>query len=275
VTALHVDHLVLAARTLDEGAAWCERMLGIVPGPGGQHPLMGTHNRLFSIASDAFADAYFEVIAIDPAAPPPGRARWFALDTLDLSRGPRLVAFVARTDRLDAALARLRDAGADAGRALEASRETPTGRLAWRVAVRDDGAVLAGGALPTLIEWRGRHPAASMPRSEGVNEPGVPEQRARTRPIKAQSAAIARAMASICNAEWPCSGVMSGHVGFVRTFSGVALRSLVLRGVPPACAAALAFAPEQAVRFDDGPARTPALEARLDTPRGPVNLASL
>ena len=47
-----LDHLVVAARSLDEGAAWCEATLGIVPGPGGKHPLMGTHNRLFPIASD-------------------------------------------------------------------------------------------------------------------------------------------------------------------------------------------------------------------------------
>jgi len=49
-----LDHLVVTARTLDEGAAWCEATLGIVPGPGGRHALMGTHSRLFSIASRAF-----------------------------------------------------------------------------------------------------------------------------------------------------------------------------------------------------------------------------
>ena len=43
--------------------------------------------------------------------------------------------------------------------------------------------------------------------SEGVNESGVPEQRAGMGPIKAQSAAVARTTASICNAEWARSGV--------------------------------------------------------------------
>ena len=42
-----IDHLVIAANTLEEGVAWCERTLGITPGPGGEHPLMGTHNRFF------------------------------------------------------------------------------------------------------------------------------------------------------------------------------------------------------------------------------------
>lgn len=160
-----VDHLVVAARTLAEGVQWCEATLGVTPGPGGKHPLMGTHNRLFSIGSDGFANAYFEIIAIDPDAPPPGRARWFGLDRLDLSNGPRLVTLVARTAALDTTLAALRDAGIDGGRALAASRETPAGLLSWRIAVRDDGAVLRAGAMPTLIEWGARHPATTMPAS--------------------------------------------------------------------------------------------------------------
>ena len=162
-----VDHLVVAARTLEEGVQWCEATLGITPGPGGKHPLMGTHNRLFSIASNAFPNAFFEIIAIDADAPQPGRARWFGLDRIDLSSGPRLLTYVARTAALDAALAALRDAGFDGGRALAASRDTPLGLLQWRIAVRDDGAALCGGAVPTLIEWGERHPAASMP-SSGV-----------------------------------------------------------------------------------------------------------
>ncbi len=160
-----IDHLVVAARTLDEGVRWCEDTLGITPGLGGQHALMGTHNRLFSIASDAFSSAYFEIIAIDPHAPPPGRARWFGLDGVDLSDGPRLVTFVARTKALDTTLAALHDTGLDGGAALAASRDTPQGLLRWRIAVRDDGAVLCGGAMPTLIEWGERHPATSMPAS--------------------------------------------------------------------------------------------------------------
>ena len=48
------DHLVIAAATLNDGVLWCERMLGVTPGPGGTHPLMGTHNRLLNIASPDF-----------------------------------------------------------------------------------------------------------------------------------------------------------------------------------------------------------------------------
>ena len=40
------DHVVVAARSLDEGADWCERILGVRPVEGGKHATMGTHNRL-------------------------------------------------------------------------------------------------------------------------------------------------------------------------------------------------------------------------------------
>lgn len=159
---LELDHLVVAARTLDEGVGWCEATLDVTPGPGGKHPLMGTHNRLLRIASDAFAASYLEIIAIDPDAPPPGRARWFDLDRLDLAAGPRLVHAVARTTSLDEALHALAAVGIDAGRALEASRDTPAGRLQWRITIRDDGARPGEGRLPSLIEWGVAHPAAAM-----------------------------------------------------------------------------------------------------------------
>jgi hypothetical protein len=164
-----LDHLVVAARTLDEGVAWCEATLGITPGPGGEHPLMGTHNRLFSIATAAFARAYFEIIAIDARVHAPGRARWFDLDDgamLDaLARSPQLVHWVARVDDLAVAVAALRARGIDPGRVLAASRDTPRDLLRWQFAVRDDGRRLWSGALPTLIEWGEAHPTDAMPTS--------------------------------------------------------------------------------------------------------------
>ena len=165
--AAALDHLVIAARTLDEGVAWCEALLGVTPASGGRHALMGTHNRVFPVATDAFPRAYCELIAVDPDAPPPGRARWFDLDDgalqAALERGPQLVAWVARVADLDAALAALAAHGVDGGRVLHASRMTPQGELRWRIAVRDDGARLFGGTLPTLIEWGAAHPADALP----------------------------------------------------------------------------------------------------------------
>jgi catechol 2,3-dioxygenase-like lactoylglutathione lyase family enzyme len=164
---MDIDHLVIGAATLDEGVDWCERVLGVTPQPGGQHPLMGTHNRLVNISGPLHPRCYLEVIAIDPQAPQPGRPRWFDLDqpTLRqrLAEGAGLIHWVARVPSLDAALAYWRSEGVDAGEAVEASR----GALRWRIALRADGRRLRREALPVLIEWGAAHPTDSLP-DQGV-----------------------------------------------------------------------------------------------------------
>lgn len=164
-----LDHLVVGARSLEEGAAWCEATFGIVPGAGGQHPLMGTHNRLLRLEGATFPRAYLEIIAIDPQGAPLGRARWFGLDTPEvqaaLADGPQLLHWVARSSALEAQHQRLAQAGHEAGRVLAAERATPAGLLRWRIVVPDDGLPRCAGALPTLIEWGGVHPTDTLPAS--------------------------------------------------------------------------------------------------------------
>lgn len=154
----HIDHLVVAADSLDQGAEWCRARLGVEPAAGGQHPLMGTHNRLLGLSSPAFERCYLEIIAIDPEAPPPSRSRWFGLDQAALRTAireePRLIHAVARTTQIEMLRRGLIQCELDPGTLLAAHRDTPAGRLAWRITVRDDGALEADGALPTLIEWR-------------------------------------------------------------------------------------------------------------------------
>lgn len=165
-----IDHLVVAASSLAEGVHWCESTFGVAPGPGGAHALMGTHNRLLKVATPEFPHAYFEIIAVNAQAKPtrpPGTHRWFDLDdaTLqaDLARnGPRLVHFVAQVPDADAAVKALAADRIDRGRVIDASRDTPAGRLAWRITVRDDGQRLFYGTLPTLIEWGPVHPTDAM-----------------------------------------------------------------------------------------------------------------
>jgi hypothetical protein len=169
--AASLDHLVIAATSLEEGVAWCEATLGVTPGPGGEHALFGTHNRLLKLNSDSAPDAYLEIIAIQPdrtpTRPPPQR-RWFDLDDPALRarlahQGPQLVHWVVSVPDLAAALTRWRALGIDRGTALAASRPTPSGLLQWQIAVREDGQRLFGGALPTLIQWGETHPARAMP----------------------------------------------------------------------------------------------------------------
>lgn len=164
-----VDHIVVAADSLAQGAAWCEEVLGVAPGPGGEHPLMGTHNRLLNISGEAFPRTFFEIIAVNPDAPPPGRARWFDLDTPALQalvrEEPRLVHFVAQSPQAARAHRALAALGIDRGPLLRASRETPRGLLEWQISVRDDGQRLFYGGLPTLMQWDGIRPTDSMPAS--------------------------------------------------------------------------------------------------------------
>ncbi len=148
---------MVAARSLDEGAAWVAERLGAQAVAGGKHATMGTHNRLLAIG----AESYLEVIAIDPDALAPGRPRWFELDTPAmrerLARGPALVHWVDRTDDLEASLA-----GYPPGlEILSFSR----GPYRWRMALMRDGSFPAGGTLPTLIQWDGEHPLGALPRS--------------------------------------------------------------------------------------------------------------
>ena len=152
-----LDHLVVAARTLDAGAAWVRERLGAECVPGGKHATMGTHNRLLSLGPET----YLEVIAIDPDAPRPARPRWFELDTAAmqarLAHGPALVHWMERTADLEAELASY-----PAEVRIEAF--TRNG-LHWRLALTADGSFPGGGTLPTLIQWDGAHACDRLPPS--------------------------------------------------------------------------------------------------------------
>lgn len=167
--ATRVDHLVVAAHSLEQGLAWCESTLFVTPSPGGEHPLMGTHNLLLKIETAQFARAYLEIIAINPQAPDPRRRRWFDLDDAQLRQAvkekPRLIHFVASCDRSAVASSALDQLGIDRGVQLAAERDTQHGPLRWKITVREDGQRLFYGTLPTLIEWDGAHPAERLPDS--------------------------------------------------------------------------------------------------------------
>jgi catechol 2,3-dioxygenase-like lactoylglutathione lyase family enzyme len=173
-TTLALDHLVLAARTLAEGVDWCEAKFGLRPEAGGQHVFMGTHNRVFSVASPGFPRAYFEVIAIDPDLPAPPHARWFDLDRpivqRALAQGPQLAHWVARCDDIALARAAMLAGGVDCGDVQRAERATPRGLLRWQISLRADGHRPLEGAAPALIEWGDTHPTDSMPPSDVVLE---------------------------------------------------------------------------------------------------------
>jgi hypothetical protein len=159
VAVATLDHLVVAAATLEQGEDHLERLLGVRPQRGGKHVAMGTHNSLLRLGDRA----YLEVMAIDPEATPPKRPRWFALDSAAmreaLAEAPRLIHWVARTDDLDAAR---RACAIDPGPAQSMER----GAFRWRITIPDDGHLPGDGIVPSLVQWPdARHPADTMQQS--------------------------------------------------------------------------------------------------------------
>lgn len=154
-----IDHVVIGARTLDEGAAYIESHLGVQVVPGGRHDGVGTHNRLLGLGRTC----YLEVIAPDPDQPEPPHPRPFDLDDpgmrLQLDAGPRLIAWVARTPVLDAVVTRLGTHHAGEVRAMK------RGKLSWRMAMppqRQD----MDNLIPALIQWDdGKGAAPKLPDS--------------------------------------------------------------------------------------------------------------
>jgi hypothetical protein len=140
---VELDHLVVAARRLDEGVRWVEDRLGVAPDAGGAHDGFGTHNALLRLGDDV----YLEVLAPDPAQPAPQRPRLFGLGDEACRRlleaGPRLLHWVVRTRDLPgtiAALAPLRDP-----RVVFTKQEHPA--LAARLRA-PSGVVVIRAALP-------------------------------------------------------------------------------------------------------------------------------
>lgn len=146
-----IDHLVVACAELAQGAEWLRALIGVELQAGGRHALMGTHNRLLRLG----LRCYLELIAVDPQAPAPTRARWFGLDTPAVQRRARvrpfLLTWVAACSDIALAAQRV----PQLGRVIAASR----GALSWQITVPDDGALQFDGALPSLIQWSGAtHP---------------------------------------------------------------------------------------------------------------------
>jgi len=162
-----LDHLVIVARSLDDGVAWCEATLGITPAPGGAHPNMGTHNRLFAVSSERFPMSYAEVLAVDASATRPNRPRWFDLDDPKLqgTAVPFLAAYAVRSPDAEATHAVFVARGLDPGPLTAASRLTPRGTLEWKLTIPTDGKRLLAGVVPAIIQWGAVHPNDSLPAS--------------------------------------------------------------------------------------------------------------
>ncbi|TDK41048.1 VOC family protein [Antarcticimicrobium luteum] len=150
---MELDHIAVSGETLEEATEAVEAALGVAMGPGGQHDVFNTHNRLLGLEDGL----YLEAIAADPARPAPERPRWFDLDNFS---GPaRLTNWICRCDDLDVLLAAL---PVDAGAPVSLTR----GDLRWRMAVPATGRLPFDNLFPPLIQWQcDVHPASLLPAS--------------------------------------------------------------------------------------------------------------
>lgn len=156
-----IDHIVIGARTLEEGADYVAAHLGARPGPGGAHAGIGTHNMLLGLGNQA----YLEVIAPDPNQPIPAHPRPFDLDDpgvkLMLEAEPRLIGWVARTPALEAVVTRL---GAHQAGTI---RPWSRGSLSWRMAMPPQNQDMRN-LIPSLIQWDDGQGAAPRLPDSGV-----------------------------------------------------------------------------------------------------------
>jgi hypothetical protein len=152
-----LDHLVVAAASLEQGEDHLESVLGVRPRRGGKHVAMGTHNSVLRLGDGI----YLELIAVDPDGIKPDRPRWFDLDRpsmrASLAQGPRLIHWVARCADIEAAQ---KISPSDHGSIYPMARAP----YSWRITIPDDGHLPGEGLIPTLIEWAdARHPADALP----------------------------------------------------------------------------------------------------------------
>ena len=147
---LQLDHLTVVAPDLAEGVAHVRRCLDLDVPFGQRHLYMGTHNHLLQLGDGI----YLEIVALDPAAPPQPRRRWFGLDDprqvrADWDAGRRLRGWVARTDCIDTVLT---GRGDMFGQKVALPHDAP----AFDFAIPDGGSLPLDGLLPSIIDRWGR-----------------------------------------------------------------------------------------------------------------------
>ncbi len=154
---IELDHIVLAAQTLEEGIAFVRERMGVTAVLGGKHTGLGTHNALVPL----LRRRYLEIISIDPApAEPVTQTRWFGLDDpalrASLETGPKFVGYAVRAAEIPADLP---------GFPALAPKSATRAAFRWTFGFTADGTRPGGGALPYFIAWHAgsAHPCDTLP----------------------------------------------------------------------------------------------------------------
>jgi hypothetical protein len=147
MTAMRLDHMLLAVRDLDTTTFDFRQRLGMNVVGGGVHPGRGTHNSLVH-----FGSAYLELISVNDASQP--RAQDFVRH---LEGGDAPYTFALAVDDMAAARKQLESRGLRVDASRDGSRKTPEGvLLKWKsaqVLPGDRGPGPESPPLPFLIQW--------------------------------------------------------------------------------------------------------------------------
>ncbi|MEM8862966.1 MAG: VOC family protein [Chloroflexota bacterium] len=156
------DHIIYFAPSLENAYDQFEKLLGVRPVFGGQHPGRGSHNALLSLGDSC----YLEIIAPDPAQPTPPAPRSFGMDSLAEAK---LLHWAVTSTNIDASVSAAKAAGYDPGMVHDGSRSRSDGVLMeWKLTRRPEA--VAGTnppgdwLVPFLIDWgETLHPAQNNP----------------------------------------------------------------------------------------------------------------
>ena len=151
-----IDHVVIGAANLTSGTSILETKLNTKFSPGGEHKVMGTHNKLLKLQSNI----YLEVITINPNVDAPTRPRWFSLDESNIKEkiknSPRALCWVLEVDNIEDTV---KQCDYNPGEILQLSRDD----LTWKVTIPSNGKLVENGVLPILIEWpSNQHPSNNL-----------------------------------------------------------------------------------------------------------------
>jgi len=151
-----IDHIVIGTSNLILGTSALESKLSHQFSLGGEHKIMGTHNKLLKLQSNI----YLEVIAKNPNADKLTRPRWFSLDENNIIEKikdtPRALCWVLEVENIEDTV---KNCGYNPGEILQLSRDS----MNWKVTVPPDGKLIDNGILPILIEWnKDQHPSKKL-----------------------------------------------------------------------------------------------------------------
>jgi glyoxalase-like protein len=168
---LGIDHVVIAVPDLGAAARELEESVGIGATDGGQHPALGTANRLAWLG-----DTYVELVTIVDEAI--AASSWLGVPVAAaLAAGGGFATWAIASDDLGGDVASFRALGADYGDPFDGERRRPDGDVVrWRSAIPRR---LGSGEPPFLIEhdpesaeWR---PADRAARATQIQPVGRPE----------------------------------------------------------------------------------------------------